>query len=383
MSFSNDSTGSHPRPLSRFWASAAGFWTGPCAWQAWLLSVFLIAVAAAQLLTQYWLNYWNRDFFNALERREAAELTRVALMFFPLAAANTLLAIASVWGRMTTQRKWRHFLSAHVIDAWLAQGRYRLLGHLNGTEQPRNAEFRIAEDVRVATDAPIDLVLALFSSIMTIAIFFGVLSSVGGSLSLAIAGTHFTIPAYLAIAVVLYSGLVTASMLAIGHRLSSVIQDQMQAEAGFRAAANLVRESGDGILVSKSDAEERHALWAGLSAVIEAWRRLCWQLMRTTLVTHGNLLLAPVVGLLLCVPKYLDGQMSLGEVTQAAAAFATVQSAFNWFVDNYQRMADWRSSAHRVAVLLLALDALHPEEQAVPAAAASEARRPGLEPAAS
>jgi len=85
--------------------------------------------------------------------------------------------------------------------------------------------------------------------------------------------------------------------------------------------------------------------------------------MRTTFVTHTNSLLTPVVGLILCVPKYLSGEMSLGEVTQAAAAFATVQSALNWFVDNYQRMADWRSAANRVAALLLALDELMQSEQ--------------------
>ncbi len=59
--------------------------------------------------------------------------------------------------------------------------------------------------------------------------------------------------------------------------------------------------------------------------------------------------------------------MSLGEVTQAAAAFVAVQGAFNWLVDNFHRMADWRSSANRVATLLLAIDALdHPERPSLP-----------------
>ena len=66
---------------------------------------------------------------------------------------------------------------------------------------------------------------------------------------------------------------------------------------------------------------------------------------------------------MLCAPKYLSGAMSLGELTQAAAAFVVVQGAFNWFVDNYQRLADWRSSAHRVATLLLALDELEAKER--------------------
>lgn len=45
-----------------------------------------------------------------------------------------------------------------------------------------------------------------------------------------------------------------------------------------------------------------------------------------------------------------------GEVGQAAAAFVTVQTAFNRFTDSYARLAEWASSADRVASLLFALD---------------------------
>ena len=100
-----------------------------------------------------------------------------------------------------------------------------------------------------------------------------------------------------------------------------------------------------------------------MHTVLLRWRGLSWQLVRTTVVTHANFILAPVLALLLCTPKYLAGTMSLGELTQSAAAFVTVQSAFNWLVDNYQRFADWQSSAHRVATLLLAIDELEAKEQ--------------------
>ena len=56
--------------------------------------------------------------------------------------------------------------------------------------------------------------------------------------------------------------------------------------------------------------------------------------------------------------------MSLGELTQSAAAFVVVQGGFNWLVDNYRRLANWRSSAHRVATLLIALDELGTKERA-------------------
>ena len=74
--------------------------------------------------------------------------------------------------------------------------------------------------------------------------------------------------------------------------------------------------------------------------------------MQMTLVSHSNTLLTPVVGLFLCTPKYLVGAMTLGEVVQAAAAFAIVQGAFNWITDSYGRLAEWTSSANHVASLL-------------------------------
>jgi hypothetical protein len=41
---------------------------------------------------------------------------------------------------------------------------------------------------------------------------------------------------------------------------------------------------------------------------------------------------------------------------QAVSAFAIVQSALNWLVDNYPRLADWAASARRVASLKRSLD---------------------------
>ena len=76
----------------------------------------LVAIALAQLTIQYLLNYWNCDFFNALERHDGALLWNEALIFIPLACSNITLAVVSVWGRMTMQRKWRQWLTTHLID---------------------------------------------------------------------------------------------------------------------------------------------------------------------------------------------------------------------------------------------------------------------------
>ena len=81
---------------------------------------------------------------------------------------------------MTMQRKWREWLSNHLYDYWLENGHYRRLRFMLGEHQ--TPEYRIAEDARVATDLPIDLVLGLLSSFLTAITFIGVLWTVGGDL---------------------------------------------------------------------------------------------------------------------------------------------------------------------------------------------------------
>jgi ABC-type uncharacterized transport system fused permease/ATPase subunit len=337
--------------LYRFWATASGFWRGKSAVWGWSLAISLLVMGIAQLVVQYRLNYWNRDFFDALGRRDGQGLWDQSVVFLPLACLSVALKVAAVWGRMTMQRKWRAWLTTNILNTWLPRERYRHID--SGNRESKNAEYRLSYDARTATDAPVDLALGFVTSVLTAVVFVDVLWSVGGSLTVVLHGVEIPIPGYLVLGVCLYSLIFTGVMMAIGGRLPAVIQNQSQAEAEFLAAANQIRESGNHAGV---DAGQIARIWDTLREVLESWRQLCWQLMGTTLVTQADLLFAPVVGWVLCAPKYLAGTMTLGELTQASAAFVTVQLAFNWLVDNYQRLSDWRSAVNRIATLLIALD---------------------------
>lgn len=348
------------RLFARYWRVASLFWFGGRAHVAWALTIFLVLIVLLQLLVQYHLNLWNRNFFDALGRRDAAALWKQAFVFAPLASASIVLAASSVWGRMTAQRKWRESMTRHVIEYWVAKDHFRRLNYYNsGSENP---EYRISEDVRVATEPPIDLVLAFLSSLLTAVIFLSVLWSVGGILVFDAFGRVWMIPGHLVIGVILYSGFFSGMMIMLGHHLTEVVETKNQAEAEFRSAVDIARQGGERTDADVRETVDLHDLCLAVRVALLRWRDLCWQIVRTTLVSHGNFLMAPVIGWLLCVPQYAAGAISLGELTQAAAAFVTVQGAFNWLVDNYQRLADWRSSVNRVASLLVAIDALDAAE---------------------
>lgn len=349
------------RLFARFWRAASGFWTGVRKREAWFLTLTLFAIILGQLFVQYRLNVWNRDIFDALEKRDISLVGWLAMLFVPLALAAVAFNVASVWGRLTTQRAWRAWLTDYQIDRWLRNGRYYQLNLVKGQHQ--NPEFRIADDTRIATESPVDFAFGVTTAVLTAITFISVLWAVGGSISFEAMGRQFYVPGYLVFVAVIYSIITTTAMIFIGRRFVQVAEDKNQAEAEFRYAATRLRENGESIALLGGEPEERSGLSVALGNVIMQWRELCGQYLRTTVVSYGNFVLAPVIPLILCAPKYLTGTMSLGEVMQASTAFVTVQQSFNWLVENYPKLADWTASANRVAGLIVSLDRLEQAEK--------------------
>jgi ABC-type uncharacterized transport system fused permease/ATPase subunit len=350
-----------PKPLRRFWRTALGFWRGERKWIPWALIGMLIVCVVAQLFVQYRLNLWNRDFFNALERRDGMDILEQIYLLPALAVSSVLLAATAVWGRMSFQRRWREWLTSNLLERWLRDDNYRRLEAAPG--EPQFAEYRIAEDARIATDAPIDLLVGLLASILTAATFIVVLWTVGGPLAVDAFGVSLQLPGYLVFASICYAMITTGAMMLVGRNMAHVIERKNQAESELKFAVARLRTSN--MSWATTGASQSAPVGFALAEVMRHWRRLRGQHVRTTLVSHGNSLLAPLIGLILCVPQYLGQTMSLGEVTQAAAAFAAVQGAFNWLVDNYPRLAEWASSATRVGILLFGLDVLPPIQPSI------------------
>ena len=210
----------------------------------------------------------------------------------------------------------------------------------------------------MATEAPVDLAAGILTAFLTSATFIGVLWFVGGEISFEWGGNTISIPGYLVISVIIYCAIITSSMLFIARSFVPTAERKNQAEAEFRYALTRLRENGESIAILGGEQEKRSGLAKLLANVVRAYAKLAGQYMRTMFVSHGNYIIASVIPIILCAPKYLNGTMTLGQVMQATAAFISVQYAFNWIVDNYPRLAEFTASARRVAHLIVSLDHL-------------------------
>src|SRR5262245_46185808 len=347
--------------LRRFWQSAFGFWSKTRGERrAWFLTGLLLVLILLNLAASLGMNIWNREIFDALEKRDSGRVLFIALIYFPLLAASVCVAVAQVYAKMTMQRRWRAWLTHHLLDRWLRNGRYYQLHLVTGDHQ--NPEYRIADDVRLATESPVDFAVGLTTAVLSAMMFIVVLWTIGGSLSVQVGDFTITIPGFLVVAAVVYAVFASGFMTLIGRRFVTVAEQKNQAEAEYRYTLTRLSENGESIAVLGGEEEERAGVDQSLGNVLRRWREICMQTMRTTSIAQTSSFIAPVLPILLSAPKYLSGAMTLGEVMQAASAFTIVQAAFNWLVDNYPRLSDWTASARRVSSMMVSLDALERAE---------------------
>src|SRR6516162_3561972 len=204
------------------------------------------------------MNLWNRAIFDALEKHNGNEVLFVTLMYIPLMVASVALQLTLVFTRMTMQRKWRAWLNDHLVDRWLNRGRYYQLNLVDGDH--KNPEFCIADDVRVATESPVDFITGVVSASLSAMMFIVVLWTIGGTLEFNVDTHRVVIPGFLVVAAVIYSVLARGAMVLIGRGFVPVSEGKNQSEAEYRYLLTRLRENGEITALLCGEDEERSCL---------------------------------------------------------------------------------------------------------------------------
>jgi putative ATP-binding cassette transporter len=339
------------RLLRHFANLSFGFWTGPTRRKAKLFVVGLFACLLLNLAPAIAVNRWNKFFFDALQNKDQRLIFLSIGLMLALAFASALTSVALLQMRMRFQLRWREWLTQTLVRRWMERRRFYQLSVLRLVDNP---EARIAEDGRIAIELFVDFATGVTNALLMAVSFVSVLWFIGGSLTIG----GVTIPGYLVIAVVIYSASTSFGMLLLGRPLVARVEAKAAAEADFRFELSHTRENAETIALIGADDAERERHYARFSQVALRWVAVIGRQARMLFLSSGNNVLAPAIPLMLGAPKYLAGEMSLGDLMQAAAAFIQVQLALNWLADNSLRLADWFASARRVAALDLFFDDL-------------------------
>jgi putative ATP-binding cassette transporter len=323
---------------------------------AWLLTLGVLAFVVANLCAALGVNGGTASSSTRSSARTSPPCCPGSGLIVGLALASATASVCLVHMRMRLQLRWRQWMTSHLIGRWLAERRFYQLNIVGG--EGSHPEYRIAEDVRLATEPLVDFVIGLTNALLAAVAFISILWIVGGSLTISAFGAPLTIPGFMVIAAIVYSSLTSLAMFFVGRPLIAAVESKNAGEAQLRYELTSVRDSAENIALIGGDDDARAQLQGTFGELARRWVRVIVKQAHMTWISNGSAVLSPAVPLVIAAPKYLAGDLSLGELMQIATAFAQVQIALNWLVDNAIRLAEWLASAQRVVELNDALDNL-------------------------
>jgi len=352
------------KPIREALSLALPYWRSEDRWAARGLLAIVVGLNLLLVAMSVMLSYWSREFFNALEARDAEafsdllfawRMTESGLMpgFVWIAAAYILIAVYAIYLRQALQIRWRRWTTERLLASWLTdRAYYRLSLTGYGADNP---DQRISEDARLFVDETLTLGLGLMRSVVTLLSFLLVLWALSGPATI----LGIAIPGYMVWIAILYAVLGTWLAHLIGRRLTRLNFNQQKVEADFRYALVRFRDSTEGVALHRGEAEERGELVSRFRALMENFWALMVATKRLSFFTAGYSQVATVFPFVVAAPAFFAGRIPLGGLTQTAQAFGEVQGSLSWIVDNYASLTEWRATVTRLVGFRDALEAAH------------------------
>jgi len=333
---------------------------------AWGLLVAILVLRFALVGMSVVLSFWNREFFNALQDKNAQAFidllflyrrTPSGLMpgFCEVAAVYIFVAVYFTWLSQWLQIRWRRWMTTRFLDEWLADRAYYRISLTTdraaiGTDNP---DQRIAEDIRDFIDNGITLGISFLANIVSLVSFLSILWGLSGTVTL----WGIDIPGYMVWVALIYAVLGTWLTHLVGRPLAALRFLQQRVEADFRYALVRVRENMEGIALYRGEAEEKANLGSRFHNLIGNWWSIMQRNKLLNALTAGYDQVAVVFPFIVAAPRFFSGQIPLGGLTQTASAFGHVQASMSWFVTRYPDLAQWYAITERLATFHRAVEA--------------------------
>ena len=334
--------------LRQAWDLAWPYWRSEEKWSA----IGLLAAVIALNLITVWLNvrfnYWNNDFYNALQQYEWPEFWRQFAIFGALAFAFIVVGVYSSYLRGILHIRWRRWLTERFLRDWLEnQAYYRMQLNQVATDNP---DQRISEDLDRFATISLALSLGLLSSFVTLVSFLSILWTLSGDLMIPLGGgASVDIPGYMVFAALIYA--VAGTMLTrwIGQPLIKLSFDQQRYEADFRFSLVRLRESAENVAFYGGESREFETFQSRFERVDANWWGIIRRRKKLTWFTYGYDQLAIVFPFLVAAPRYFDKVIQLGGLMQIASAFRQVQESLSFIVSSYTEIAEYQAVVQRLA----------------------------------
>ncbi|HEX7953221.1 MAG TPA: ABC transporter ATP-binding protein/permease, partial [Burkholderiales bacterium] len=328
------------------WRLIKPYWTSEERFIAWILLGAVIGLTLAMVYMNVQFNYWNNDFYNALQEKDKAAFWRLMGRFTFLATAYILMAVYAFYLNQMLQIRWRRWLTDSYLKQWLSDRAYYRL-QLSGNPAD-NPDQRIAEDLKLFVDQSLDLALGFLNAVVTLGSFVGILWGLSGPLEIPYNGGQIVVPGYMVWAALFYAIVGTWLTHKIGKKLIMLSFNQQRFEADFRFGLVRFRENTEGVALYGGEQDEMRSFRTRFGSVVDNW----WQIMRRQKIlntfTIGYSQAAIIFPFLVAGNRYFAGTIQLGGLMQISNAFGHVQGSLSWFINAYNTFATWKATVDRL-----------------------------------
>ncbi|MBC8050092.1 MAG: ABC transporter ATP-binding protein/permease, partial [Chitinophagales bacterium] len=324
-----------------------------------MLALTIFIVLLANVAVQVRLNIWQRDFYNAIEQRSVPLIGDQILLFAIIAGILLCAVVGQVFAHEMLKIRLRERLTNGLLSLWMAPGkayRYRMSSPENA-----NPDQRIHEDVRQLSELSADLGIGFLQAALMLISFIAVLWILSAGVVLPIAGYVLSVPGYMVWCALAYAAVGSYVAWRVGYPLMEINSRRYAREADFRFTLVRANESAESIALYRGESDERAHMNGSLRSVLSVARQGAAATARLTWVTSGYGWVGIIFPVLIALPGYMQGNLSLGGLMMVVGAFNQVQVSLKWFVDSFARIADWSAVYARVNEIRRALTPSEPE----------------------
>lgn len=324
------------RLLSLFGRLAVPYWKQEASARRDLAA--LVALAIAQSGVSVLFSYVSRDFWTALNTKDADLFYHQAFLFFGVLVAATPVVVYYHYLRDVCSLRWRDWITTKVVSQYFSS---RNFYYLESQPSVDNPDQRIAQDLNSFTTESIAFILTLLVSSVDLICFSSIL---------------FSIYPILFGVLLLYATTGTIATALVGKELVSLNYQQLVREADLRYGLVRMRENAESIAFFQGEKREKAEILRRLETAVGNMASVINLRRKLGFLQNGYKYAVQVLPAICVAPRYFAGAIQLGSVTQSFSAFSHILGDLSLVVNRFDSLSQFGAGIDRLAEFVQTLE---------------------------
>jgi ABC-type uncharacterized transport system fused permease/ATPase subunit len=334
----------------QFWTIARPYWVSREQKKArsLILLLFFLSIISSGFLVLETLQ--RGEILSGLAAQDYPRFWQATLLFLGLILIGVPGLAFNNYIQANLSLRWRRWMTRNFLERYLA---HQAFYHLNSNSEIDNPDQRISEDIRAFTQQSLYFLVLVFSSIIQLIFFVGLLWSISQFLTLflllyALAGTL--------IATVVFA-----------RNLAKINYIQLQKEAELRYGLVHVQDHAEAIALYRGQSQASQNLHHRFLQVYQNFSRLIRWEFNLSLFQNSLQYITFILPAVILAPNILSGQLEIGVIAQSESAFGRIWLALSLIINELEQLSALAAAITRLFVLNQALKPLNqfPQNQQI------------------